>query len=347
MAEGIPYYVILDANVWIAERLLQSSLGSATLFNLTRSHALIGLPEIVEIEVKSVLTQQAEKAAEDLRKNARLLRQLSGQRAWHVVPTSEAVQEGMQQRWAELCGILRPLPLSLEQARAALKRVTEKIPPSGVNNEQFRDCRIWEAAIDLSAEGTVHLITNDSAFYEGRDRPRGLLAETLREETERAGRELRVYPSLQVFLEKMDTAVVALEGAGISEVIVRAAMPRAAEIVATNASDYELGRAGRTRINGYATPKPSVIAVSFQTSFDLQPVEAPNGGASEVGGTMTVGGSCSYDPNQDGVSDIEITEWWTSLQRGRLSSGTHHVSSDTYHSGAKYSEGKTRIITDF
>jgi hypothetical protein len=88
-----PYYVVLDANVWVTERLLQSSLGSAVLFALTGAHALIGLPEVVEIEVNSILTKQAKEAVEGLRKNAQLLSQLSGQRATHQVPTSEAIQK--------------------------------------------------------------------------------------------------------------------------------------------------------------------------------------------------------------------------------------------------------------
>ena len=46
MAETAPYYVLLDANVWVAERLLQSSIGSALLYALTgaktRSQRVLG-----------------------------------------------------------------------------------------------------------------------------------------------------------------------------------------------------------------------------------------------------------------------------------------------------------------
>jgi hypothetical protein len=95
----IPYYVVLDANIWVTERLLQSSMGSAILFALTSSGASLGLPEIVEMEVNTVLTAEAERAVEGLRKSARLLRQLSGQKTLHQAPTREAIQEGLSSPW--------------------------------------------------------------------------------------------------------------------------------------------------------------------------------------------------------------------------------------------------------
>jgi hypothetical protein len=38
----LSFYVILDANTWVAERLLRSSIGSALLLGLTSSRALLG-----------------------------------------------------------------------------------------------------------------------------------------------------------------------------------------------------------------------------------------------------------------------------------------------------------------
>src|ERR1700722_573173 len=108
----IPFCVILDANVWVAERLLQSSIGSAVLYALTSTGASLGLPETVELEVNTVLVAEAEKAVEGLRKSARLLRQLSGQKTLHQAPTAERIQEGIARRWAELGGLLEKTPFS-------------------------------------------------------------------------------------------------------------------------------------------------------------------------------------------------------------------------------------------
>jgi predicted nucleic acid-binding protein len=63
MSEASPFHVLLDANVWVAERLLQSAIGGALLYALTRAKATIVLPEVVELEVNRVLPELAEKAA--------------------------------------------------------------------------------------------------------------------------------------------------------------------------------------------------------------------------------------------------------------------------------------------
>jgi hypothetical protein len=60
--EDKPCCLILDANVWVAERLLQSSIGSALLYAVTSAGAIIALPEVVELEINEVLTAQAEGA---------------------------------------------------------------------------------------------------------------------------------------------------------------------------------------------------------------------------------------------------------------------------------------------
>jgi hypothetical protein len=72
-----PYCVVLDANVWVAERMLQSSIGNALLYALTEAKASIGLPEVVELEVNRVLPEMAERAVSLIGPEASLLRQLS------------------------------------------------------------------------------------------------------------------------------------------------------------------------------------------------------------------------------------------------------------------------------
>jgi hypothetical protein len=59
---------------------------------------------------------------------------------------------GLCQQIKILGGIMKRISLSPEHAKAALRRVVGKIPPSGVNNEQVRDCCIWEVAFELSSE---------------------------------------------------------------------------------------------------------------------------------------------------------------------------------------------------
>ncbi len=62
MCDVAPYYVVVDANIWIAERLLQSSIGSAFLYAVTGAKSAILLPEVVELEISRVLPDMAERA---------------------------------------------------------------------------------------------------------------------------------------------------------------------------------------------------------------------------------------------------------------------------------------------
>jgi hypothetical protein len=117
-----------------------------------------------------------------------------------------------------------------------------------------------------------------------------------------------------------------LDEATISEAIVRAVMPRAREMAAKHAPSDELGGLLRTRISGYATPKPSIVAISFQVTFELSHVETQTDDNDKA--TLRIGGSCSYDPNLNEISDIEIKEWSVYLPRGSSWSGSMLPSGD-------------------
>jgi hypothetical protein len=141
-------------------------------------------------------------------------------------------------------------------------RVIDKIPPSWQNNEQFRDCCLWEASLSLAVDRPVHLVSNDSVFYENRDRNRGL-ADTLKKEAERDGRLICIYPTVRDLLAGIDRPVAVIDESTIAAAIVSAVTPKARELAATRATSHQIRDNPRTQIRGYATPKQSLVAVSF------------------------------------------------------------------------------------
>jgi hypothetical protein len=321
MVNKPPYFVVLDSNPWIAERLLQSAMGTALLYALTKDHGLIGLPEVVELEVNPHLEAEASKATEDIRKKVNFLRQLSSRsKSLITLPSDEAVREGIANRWHELKGVIHRVPYTNEQSRAALLRVISKNPPSGPNNEQFRDCCVWEAAMQLARSGPVYLVTSDNAFYEARDRARGLSL-VLADEVKAASAELCLFPSLRELLAKLTGQAITLDEGPITQTIVAALGPIAAELaVRKSGGSGDLGAATGIRIKGYATPKPSIIAISFDVSYPFAIVSKDGDAEQKEVASMDVRGVCSYDPNTKGVSDIEIREWSKRLGRGHRSS---------------------------
>lgn len=343
--QNSPYVLLLDTNAWVTERMLLSSVGSAALYALAADGAHIVLPEIVEMEVGLVLTKQANKAAEDLRKNADFLRQISGhEKQLHPVPTSKAIHDGIARRWKELDGLIVRAPFTLEQARSALGRVLDHSSPSGENNEQFRDCCIWESVLDACKSKNVHLVTNDSAFYQKGARPH--MAPTLKSELEGLGRVVKLHSSVGDFLNAVSHgAIDTLEKDVICDAIVGAVTPLADEIAAERIrsdrpSAYELGDAKKLIIKGYATPKPSLIAVTFEVSFDLRLFDEKGPGERQTDTTLRLDGSCSYHPGTHQTSDVVVKAWNHSLK----GSGTHYYSSGSLGPMLRDQLSQTRYV---
>jgi hypothetical protein len=344
-----PYYVLPDANIWAAERLLQSSTGNAFLYAVTRSRSSILLPEVVELELTRVLVEMAERAVGRIRGDLALLRQLSGHRLSLTVPTPLAIEEGINERWKQLGGSVERTPFTHDQAKSGLQRVIQKIPPSGENNEQFRDCCIWHEAISKGKDRIVHLITGDRAFYENRNITAGL-ASRLRDELKSPKRNVEIHSSLADFLAKVEPAATAIDETAISDSITKAIAGEAKEIAAESdllgrpGTTFQVGKAHPPRISGYATPKPSLAAISFEASFDLEQTVVEHGSEAHHPGTMTLKGVCSYDPTTRQVSDIEIREWSKDLKSP--SGGIWGIASpDRTAVDRQYSPGRMRLIS--
>jgi hypothetical protein len=324
--QNAAYFVILDTNIWVSERLLQSSLGSAALYALATDSALIILPEIVEMEVELVLEKQADRAVDDLRKNVEFLRQISGhQKIFHAVPTKKALKDGVGQRLKELDGVIIRAPFTIEHARSALHRILNHLPPSGDNNEQFRDCCIWAVATDFSASRVVHLITNDGAFYSGRDRRQGM-AESLRASLNKIGHTIELHSSLNGFLEAISHSTIeTLEKEVLLDKIANSVIPIAREYAAERATShrsqrFELTEAKQMTIKGYATPKPTTIAVAFEATFDLGLIDLEGLEERQTDTILILNGSCSYDAIKREISDVTVKSWRHRIKDGLRSS---------------------------
>jgi hypothetical protein len=191
----------------------------------------------------------------------------------------------------------------------------KKLPPSGQNNEQFRDCCIWDAAMSLATEQTVHLITKDSAFYQGRSTS-NVLASALAQELADVKRDVHIYPSLQSFLIKMNKSV-GIDKAHIGPEIVEAVMSSARDIAARtefgSTEIFELGEVHGPVISGYATPQSSLLAISFEISFDLRPVFARQDGEEYKNAKLDMKGVCACDPKSKKIFDVEVREWHKQL----------------------------------
>ena len=336
-----PYSIILDANIWVAERLLQSSLGNALLYAVAGAKATIGLPEVIEREIGRVLPDLAEQAVRNMRRDITMLRQLSGHQMLVTGPTPLAITEGINLRWKQLAGSIEHIPFTFDQAQSALTRVIEKAPPCGENNEQFRDCCIWDAALSLGADRVIHLVSSDNAFYEGRKWSNGL-AVPLRDEVQSKKVELHLHPTLRDLLNALKETAAAIDEVAIGKAIVESVVARARAIAAEKGS-FELGPPEKPKINGYTTPKAALVAVSFEITFPMERVVTKGDTEERQQAKFIVVGDCAYDPSQKSVSEIEIKSWTRRLD-GK--SGLWSMSSNPPEQVRRqYEAGHFRIIS--
>jgi hypothetical protein len=351
MPDATPYYVAVDTNIWVEERLLQSSIGRAFLYAVTGAKSSILLPEVVELEIARVLPDMAEQAVGRIKRDLSLLRQLSGQDVTVTAPSALAIEEGIEDRWKQLSGLLIPVPFTLDQAKSALQRIIRKAPPSGKNNEQFRDCCIWEAVLSAATDRVVHLVSADNAFYEGGNKAAGLAGD-LRADRATTRKDICIHSSLQDFLAATDSGAAVIDQMAIGDAITKAIMDQAREIAAKPeimhpGVTFELGKAHRPKISGYATPKPSLVAISFEASFDLEQILVEDETEARGEATMVLNGVCSYDPATKAVSEIEIRGWCKNLNSssGGISRGWVATSLDKTALDRQYGPGRTRILS--
>jgi len=348
MQNSNPYYVLLDANIWITERLLQTTIGNAFLYAIAGAKSSMILPEVVELEIAQTLPEMAERAVEIIKRELTLLRQLSGHELMITAPSALAIKDGIAVRWDQLSGALIRQPFTHDQAKSALHRVLQGLPPSGNNNEQFRDCCIWDAALSMAEDRTVHLISQDTAFYENRNKASGI-AKILQSELIATKKDIQIHYSLRDFLANVSSDSAAIDEEAIGHQIINTILDRASEIAAEGimrGSDaiFKLGSMRRIKISGYTTPKPSLVAISFEVSFELERTIIEDGSDEVIDSTITLKGVGSYDPTTKELLEADVREWSKHIRSP--SRGTMGTSSpDKEARDRQYGRGRMRIIT--
>jgi len=306
-SSDVSFYVILDSNIWRSENFLQSAMGSALLYAVSGGKAAIVLPEIVELEVNNVMYENAKTTIAEIQRKIAQLGRLPGdlnRLMTFVAPDPSAVEAGVKARWEQLHGVITRVGFTYTHARQALDRILAKRSPSGQNNEQFRDCCIWEVTLEMARDHPVHLITNDSAFYVNRDSAR-----SLEEEANQSSLSINLYRDIAHFLSGMKETISTLGEAKLASQIVIAVVPLITETIkrinAGGRYNFVVANPSTPQIQGFSTLKPNILAVSFKVSFGLQNL-IPEGSDA----TLTIEGTCAYDAqNNDGVSEIEIDIW--------------------------------------
>lgn len=198
-------YVIFDSNIWISSSGLNSTIGSAVRFFVKNRGATVVIPEVIRLETERHLKTNLNKYVEELEKNHRELLAVFGNLKELVLPNDKDIDEKVATVFGNCQMELLEIPFSLESARRSFLRTVDKLPPSD-KDQQFKDGLIWEEILHLLESTDVHLVTNDKAFYNGRDIKNGL-ADALKLEANRKKHKIYIFPELSKLLETIKTEV--------------------------------------------------------------------------------------------------------------------------------------------
>jgi hypothetical protein len=287
-----PSCVVLDTNIWIESRLLRSPLGAALLFWLHHSRARIGLPEVVELEISKNIVNRCADAIAGIEKNYAWLDSIVGA-CDYTLPTGEEVERAIKERLDCLLHSSHRISFTLEHAKAALMRVNEGTPPNGAKDQQFKDSAIWEAILELASRYTVHFVTRDAAFYDGRDTRQGL-ASNLKSQCEALGRDVHLHRDLTTLLLDLQAAsppvgydyqFIALKLADLFRDYWQEWAQR---------KGFQIGELKSQEISAFTTEGEGSLALGFEFNFDAVDLEAGEN-LMKNAGTLVVKGSGNHE----------------------------------------------------
>lgn len=173
--------IVFDTNIWISELGLNSQIGSAVRFFIKQKKAKIVVPHVVRLETEAHLRNDLKKYVCEMNNNYMRLLAYFGKLKEIILPDDNDIERKVQEIFSSLGVDIIDFPFTLESAENSLLKTIHKLPPSGENNQQFKDGVIWADCMKLLEEDDVYLISGDKGFYDKRDYKNGL-AINLKEE---------------------------------------------------------------------------------------------------------------------------------------------------------------------
>lgn len=298
---SIKVCVIPDTNVWFKERLLLGSMGMAFLRSIKQHGARIGLPEVIALELEQIVKEEGVKLAKSYSDASRAIGHFTGLNFWGVMgaPTPKSFENGLEERLNQLAPLLERIPFSHFHSQSALNRTILHTAPSLPKTDEFRDCAIWEAALELSTSYKVHLITNDRGFYQDGEIKKGPASCLVSEGQEKNG--VCIHESLEAYLTTFPAPAISIPFAEIETMIERQLRSDASTGQLMTART--LGRAGTSELHPFLTEDPHLFAVKFKQEYEIQGDYVHNE-STYTNASVDISGYCTYDAGSNSISDI-------------------------------------------
>jgi hypothetical protein len=266
--------VVPDTNIWLKELALNSGLGSAVRFFLKQRGASIGLPQVVEMEVKTNARRMIEEAIERANRSARELGSWFGQLHEMVLPRESQVDEMLDSLFSRMGAAIVPVPFTFESATASFLKTIRKEAPS-VHDQQFKDGVLWADCLTLLRSADVCLITPDKAFYADREYKKGLAKTLLAEAaavSEASGKTMRVFSGLEELLPLVKARVEIDRGWLLESLLARAHQTARANAI-ERGFDFD-GHPVLSTLRLSATEKDDVLFFAYDVQVPCKDITA-------------------------------------------------------------------------
>lgn len=264
--------VVLDANIWISQRMLRSSLGAALLYALHQAEGKILLPDTVEKEIVTGTVRDGEKSVDQIKKGFVTIQTLVGRRPDYTLPSASDFEQHVYQRLKELDKLLYRVDCNINHYQSAIERVISKQAPNATR-EQYRDTLLWEVVAECAKE-EVHFITNDADFFQDKNFSKGL-AHELKTELQKNNTAIFVYQKLDEFLSKTNKTITSPNYVELSALLNQAIISQVKEQV--DDRGWDLGELEQHEIKAFLTEKQDNLALSFTLIYPVFNITQPDG----------------------------------------------------------------------
>jgi hypothetical protein len=297
-----PECVVVDTNIWRSTLLLKTALAHSLLYTIDRLRVKLGLPEVIERELKPQIVEHGLVAYRQAEKHGRILDALIALPFFERESVVTDLENSVDKRLQELAPVLQRVPFTFEHAQAALDLVINKLPPNE-KNQQFKDSAIWQAVLELASNHRVHFVTKDSAFFANSTDSTRELAPILADECRTRGAEVFVYDELANCL----LSLLGPEPEVDKERIVALIEPFIVEEVTTFAQKnrFELGEREKFHVSVFRTESAQRVAADFEIESRCSPIDAP-GYPKEAIFRVWARGTCYYLIDTSQVTDVYL-----------------------------------------
>jgi len=270
--------------------MLRTAMGSAFLYTVNSTRNKLGLPEVIEEEIIKHTEIVAIEAKEKIERSFRDIKAIIGRHSPYSLPNEQEVKESISERFDKLEKLIVRQPFILKHAKSALNRVNKNIPPSSTKQQQFKDAAIWEATLDLGKRYDVYLVSNDSDFYENKDRQ--ALNKILQKEADKAQIIVKIFSDLESCLKELQKNRPTINTKDISIDIFKSILDKVTKSVVKH--NLRVTTLDAHDLRAFITEDHDVLAIEYTITLDAINTDT-NELNEDSSNSVHIKGSCRYN----------------------------------------------------